>query len=245
MNPAMKQNKLKIILSAAAVILIAAGGVAVYSCFGKKNTVPSIPEPQIVFSTKTRKANPEAWNIEEKMLQMVANNEEPDTSFGEAESIEFSLLPKVIQEVDQGYRNLYEVCQEYRNLYPYVEYFAAIHKCDLNHDGKDELIATFRGDYGSGGSGYHVFSFHKGKLIYSGHVFGVTVLPMSFKGRHGIYQEYRMGCDERIISFDEFVNGKLVTIVSINLQRPIIRGKDANLTLTLKSKSSYAFDSWF
>lgn len=235
MNLAMKQNKRKIILSAAAVILIAAGGVAVYSCFGKKNTVPSIPEPQIVFSTKTRKANPEAWNIEEKMLQMVANNEEPDTSFGEAELIEFSQLPKVIQEVGQGYRN----------LYPDVEYFAAIHKCDLNHDGKDELIATFRGDYGSGGSGYHVFSFHKGKLIYSGHTFGVTVLPMSFKGRHGIFQKYRLGCDERIYTFYELFNGKLVETVDIDLQRPIIRGKSANLTLTLKSKSSYAFDSWF
>ena len=235
MNPAMKQNKLKIILSAAAVILIAAGGVAVYSCFGKKNTVPSIPEPQIVFSTKTRKANPEAWNIEEKMLQMVANNEEPDTSFGEAELIEFSQLPKVIQEE----------CKGYRISYNKVKHAVAIYKCDLNHDGQDDFVVSFWGDHGSGGSGYHVFSFHKGKLVYSGHTFGVTVLPMSFKGRHGIYQKYRIGCDERIISFDEFVNGKLVTIVSINLQRPIIRGKDANLTLTLKSKSPYQFDIWF
>jgi hypothetical protein len=33
MNPAMKQNKRKIILSAAAVILIAAADIAVYACF--------------------------------------------------------------------------------------------------------------------------------------------------------------------------------------------------------------------
>ena len=144
-----------------------------------------------------------------QMLNMVLSNNLPK-EFANTENIPFEKLPAVCKKDWQNEIELYG--KEEKN--------ASVIKADLNNDGRKELIVTYRGYWGNGGTNYDVFTLQQGTWKKCGQLFALHIAPLQLNGRHGLFQVSKCGSMHREYTFFELINGKLTPSIKITANIP-------------------------
>ena len=137
-----------------------------------------------------------------------------------------------------------EACKELKEIYGNDEKTASVAYIDLDNDGSNEMIVTYRHYWGKGGTAYDILTKRNGKWI-KGDGFGAMFWqPLKINGRFGLLLDNKCGWSQRNYSFCEFKNGELVPAVSIDLER--YHNKEAHrLTIQIHSADEADFNYLF
>ena len=167
-------------------------------------------------------------SLEKQMLQLVINDIEPEDSLGEEEKVPLAQLPAIMRKecVDDTVK------------------YACVVKFDIDNDGEKEWFVDYYKSHGNNAVGYDVFTKYKGKWQKCGDLLGLIIAPMKHNGSRGIFQKYRCGGSERIYTFYELIDGKLVDTVTIEAERGISEKLPA-LNIKVLSRSQNSFDYLF
>ena len=137
-----------------------------------------------------------------------------------------------------------EACKELKEIYGNDEKTASVAYIDLDNDGSNEMIVTYRHYWANGGTGYDILTKRNGKWVKSNGFRAMFWQPLKINGRFGLLLDNKCGWSERNYSFCEFKNGKLVPAVSIDLER-YFNKEDHRLTIQIHSADEAGFDYLF
>ena len=172
-----------------------------------------------------------------------------------------SLAEQVLKVVISGkYRKEYEhfkevplekmpnACQEdcisAKEIYGNDVKTASVTYIDLDSDGNAEMIVTYRHYWGNGVRSYDILSKRNGEWVKSHEFHAVFWQPLKIGGKVGLFLDNKCGWTQRNYSFCEFKEGKLVPLVSIDLER-YHNKEDHRLTIQVKSKDEAEFTYLF
>ena len=137
-----------------------------------------------------------------------------------------------------------EACDELKEIYGNEEKTASVAYIDLDNDGSNEMIVTYRHYWGNGGTAYDILTKRNGKWIKGDGFGAVFWQPLKINGRFGLLLDNKCGWSQRNYSFCEFKNGELVPAVSIDLER--YHNKEAHrLTIQIHSADEADFNYLF
>ena len=137
-----------------------------------------------------------------------------------------------------------EACDELKEIYGNEEKTASVAYIDLDNDGSNEMIVTYRHYWGNGGTAYDILTQRNGKWIKGAGFRAMFWQPLKINGRFGLLLDNKCGGGQRNYSFCEFKNGKLIPAVSIDLER-YFNKEDHRLTIQVHSADEAGFNYLF
>ena len=185
-------------------------------------------------TVKKPQVNEERSSMAEQLFKIMAGGTFRNENMV-LKSVPFEKLPAVCKED----------CDSEKELYGNDAKHASVGYVDLDNDGSDEMIVSFRSYTGNGGTAYDILTKRNGMWIKSDEFFGVFWHVGKINGRIGLFLDSKCGGTERNYSFNEFKNGKLVPTVSINVERGFVSKKNHRLTIKVHSAEEADFGYLF
>ena len=189
----------------------------------------------LVFAAESNKSAPadkEKPSLAEQVLKVVISGKYRK-DYDKFQKVPLEKMPEVCREDCISEKELYGADSK-----------ASTTSIDLDSDGSAEMIVTYRSYWGNGGTRYDILTKRDGKWIKSDEFYAVFWQPLKINGRIGLFLDNKCGWKQRTYSFCEFKNGKLVPVVTIELERHHNQ-KDHRLSIQVFSADEADFNYLF